>query len=65
MEERHQTLVIKAANGKFEDFKVDSLCSWTVKYLKNHISHQHPSRPVSVTNSRLVARVERAFLSCY
>lgn len=48
MEERHQTLVIKAANGKFEDFKIDSLRSWTVKHVKTHISHQHPSHPVSV-----------------
>ena len=46
MEERHQTLVIKAANGKFEDFKIDSLRSWTVKHVKTHISHQHPSHPV-------------------
>ncbi|KAL5467285.1 hypothetical protein EMCRGX_G031492 [Ephydatia muelleri] len=44
-EERHQTLVIKAANGKFEDFKIDSLRSWNIKHLKTHISHQHPSRP--------------------
>ena len=40
-------LLIKAANGAVEDFKLDAEASWTVKELKGHIYRVYPTHPVS------------------
>lgn len=41
-------IVIKAANQKYEDFNVDIPESdWTIKQLKQHLSDNYPSNPVS------------------
>lgn len=38
-------LVIKAANQKYEDIKINCNMSWTVGDLKNHLSINYPSKP--------------------
>lgn len=50
-------LVVKAANGSVEDFKIDAQQSWTVKELKSHIYRLYPSHPVS----SLILRVTGGF----
>ena len=41
-------IVIKAANQKYEDFNVDAPeLEWTIKQLKQHLSENYPSNPVS------------------
>ncbi len=41
-------LIIKAANGSVEDFKLDAELSWTVKEVKSHIYRHYPTHPVSL-----------------
>lgn len=41
-------LVIKAANGSVEDFKIDAELNWTVKEVKAHIYRLYPTHPVSL-----------------
>lgn len=40
-------LVIKAANGSVDDFKMTAQHNWTVTQVKNHIYRHYPTHPVS------------------
>ena len=40
-------LVIKAANGSVDDFKMTAQRNWTVTQVKNHIYRHYPTPPVS------------------
>ena len=40
-------LVIKAANGSVDDFKMTAQRNWTVTRVKNHIYRHYPTHPVS------------------
>ncbi|OTF75071.1 hypothetical protein BLA29_008746, partial [Euroglyphus maynei] len=46
-------LVIKAANQKYEDIKVDCKLSWSILDLKNHLSINYPSKP-KITDQRII-----------
>lgn len=41
-------LVIKAANQKYDDVKVDCQLSWSILDLKNYLSINYPSKPVII-----------------
>ncbi len=40
-------VIVKAANGSVEDFRVEAEKDWTIYQLKNHIYRHYPSHPVS------------------
>ena len=40
-------VVIKAANGSVDDFRVEAQREWTIRELKNHLYRCYPSHPVS------------------
>lgn len=40
-------LMVKAANGTVEDFRVDAQAEWTVQELKTHLYRHYPTHPVS------------------
>lgn len=45
------TLIVKAPNQQFEDQTIKCELSWTIKRLKNYLSLNYPSQPVSIQDS--------------
>ena len=42
-------LIIKAANGQVDDFRVEAPPAWTILELKRFLFRHYPSKPVSIT----------------
>ncbi|KAH9419427.1 response to unfolded protein [Dermatophagoides pteronyssinus] len=56
-------LVIKAANQKYDDVKVDCQLSWSILDLKNYLSINYPSKP-KITDQRIIYsdRLQNTFI---
>jgi hypothetical protein len=46
------TLIIKAANLKTLDFKIECQQNWSVMQLKLHLSENYPTKPVSTIKNQ-------------
>ena len=48
------TLIVKAANQKSPDFRIECESNWSIEDLKLHLSKNYPAKPVNIPILSLV-----------